>query len=89
MGLMWLVACGLLFTLSFLCNEAYINKIGLSPSIFVLGPLEVSCMVRSWDLVYGLQFANLILSSGLCARMLGQLGAKIREAMKLEVRMLG
>ena len=61
----------------------------LSLSIFVPGPMEVSYMVCYWDSVYRLQFTNLLLPSKLCARMLGWLGAKICEASKLEVRMLG
>ena len=73
-------AYGLPFTLSYLCNEIFINKMGLSPSIFIPGPLEVSYIVCSWDLVCGLQFANLVLHSDLCAWMLGRLGAKVCEA---------
>ena len=49
------VACDLPFTLSFLCNEVYINKIGLFPSIFVPNPLVVSCMVHSQYSVCDLQ----------------------------------
>ena len=56
---------------------------GLSPSIFVPSPLEVSCVVRSWDLVCGLQFAKLLLPLDLCSRMLGQLGAKIYKASRV------
>ena len=70
-GLLGYVACDLLFTLSFLCNEAYINKIGLSLSIFVPGPLNVYCRIHSWDFVCGLQFTNLMLPLDLCARILG------------------
>ena len=82
-GLLGCVAYDLPFTLSFLCNEAYINKIRLFPSIFVLGPSKVSYMVHSWDLVCGLLFVNLMLSLDLCARMLGWLGAKICKALRV------
>ena len=58
-------------------------KWGLFPSIFVLGPLEISCMVRSWDLVCELWFTNLVLPSDLCARMLGRLEVKILKASRV------
>ena len=83
MGLLGCVACGLSFTPPFLCNKAYINKIGLSPSIFVPSPLEVSYMVRSQDIVRELWFVNLMLPSDLCARMLSLLGANIYKASRV------
>ena len=43
-----------------------------------------------WDLFlglgYGLQFANLMLPLNLCAKMFGQLGAKIHKASELDAR---
>ena len=83
------VACDLPFTPPVLCNEAFINKMGLFPSIFVPGPLEVSCMVCSWCSVCGLRFANLVLPSDLCAWMLGRLGAKVYKASRIGSRSLG
>ena len=77
MRLLGFLAYGLPFTPPFLYNEAYINKIGLSSSIFVPDLLKVSYMVHLWDLVCGLQFENLLLLSNLCTKMLSRLGAKI------------
>ena len=83
---MWLAAS--LSHITNLCNEAFINKIGLSPTIFVPGPEEVICGVRSYSSVCGLRFANLVLLSDLCAWMLGQLGTKVHKALKMEVGVL-
>ena len=49
MGLLGCVAYYLFFTSSFLCNETYINKMELSPSIFVPELSKASCRVRFWD----------------------------------------
>ena len=70
-------------TSPFLCNNAYINKMGLSPSIFIPGPSEVSCVVHSWDLVCKLLFTNLLLPLNLCVRMFDQLRANICEASRV------
>ena len=51
MGLLGCVACGFPFTSLYLCNEAYINKIGLFTSILGLGLLESSSRINSWDLI--------------------------------------
>ena len=80
--------CELPFTPPALCNEAYINKMRLFPSIFVLGPEEVSYVVCSYDSVYGLQFVNLVLPLNLCARMLSRLGTKACEASRIRSRSL-
>ena len=55
------VACGLSFTSPCLCNETYIDKMGLFLFIFVPNPSEVSYMMRFWGLVYGLQFVRTLI----------------------------
>ena len=82
-------ACDLPFTPLVLCNEAFINKIGLSPFIFVPSPEEVSCVVHSCDSICGLWFTNLVLPSDLCARMLGRLETKVRETLRIGSTSLG
>ena len=62
---------------------------GLSPTIFVPSLEEVICGVRSYGLVCGLQFANLVLPLDLCARMLNRLGTKVHEASRDGSRSLG
>ena len=76
-----------LHTLPYLCNEAIINKMGLSSHHFYPWPWR-GCGVYSCDSVCGLWFANLVLPSDLCAWKLGQLVTKVREASKMEVGVL-
>ena len=88
MGLLGCVACGLHFTPLYLCNEAYINKMRLSPSIFVLSSLEVSCGIVLETQLCEFWFIHLMLHLDLCARMFDWLGVKIHKALELDARML-
>ena len=83
------MACDLPFYTTNLCNEVFINKMWLSLTIFVLNPKKVICGVHSYGSVCGLRFANLVLPSDLCVRMLGQMRTKVGKASRDGSRSLG